>query len=205
MPRGTKTVIEELDFTQLNNMVASLKAESESTSEFTVEFIECLQKRYNLDTAVFKDIEIEDVPDEIIKILQSGNVPTKEELLPLDSDGQNYLMMELVWLCGMQRIAYYSEDEELEEGEPSTFDRILVMRDVSPAHWIGGYLIAALTLLFAKVPSEDFIDSLTNNFEDSHENVMKISNSFVEACSSIFHRYEEDSCFYDLKPEEDDE
>jgi hypothetical protein len=113
--------------------------------------------------------------------------------------------MELVWLCGMQRIASYCEDEELEEGEPSTFDRILVMRDVSPAHWIGGYLISALTLLFAKIPSEDFIDSLTNNFEDSHENIMKISNSYVEACSSIFYRYNEDMCFYDLKPEEDDE
>ena len=196
---------EELDFAQLNNMVASLKAESESTSEFTVEFIECLQSRYNLDSALYEDIELEDVPDEIIKVLQCGKVPTKEDLMPLDSDGQNYLMMELVWLCGMQRIAYYSEDEELEEDEPSTFDRILVMRDVSPAHWIGGYLIAALTLLFAKIPSEDFIDSLTNNFEDSHENVMKISNSFVEACSSIFHRYEEDMCYYDLKPEEEDD
>jgi hypothetical protein len=198
-------VTEELDFTQLNSMVASLKAESESTSEFTVEFIECLQSRYNLDSALYEDIELEDVPDEIIKILQSGKVPTKEDLLPLDSDGQNYLMMELVWLCGMQRIASYSDGEELEEGEPSTFDKILVMRDVSPAHWIGGYLIAALTLLFAKIPSEDFIDSLSNNFEDSQENIMKISNLFVESCSSIFYRYNEDMCFYDLKPEEEED
>jgi hypothetical protein len=198
-------VIEELDFTKLNSMVASIKAESESTSEFTVEFIECLQKRYNLDSALYEGVEIEDIPDEIIKIMQSGKPLTKEDLLPLDSDGQNYLMMELVWFCGMQRIATYGDGEELDEGEPSTFDKILIMRDVSSAHWIGGYLIAALTLLFAKIPSEDYIDSLTDNFEDSQENIMKISNFFVEACSSVFCRYNEDMCFYDLRPENDDE
>lgn len=199
-------MIEELDFTKLNNMAAFLKEESETASEFTIEFIECLLKRYNLQTALFEGIEFEDVPEEIISIIQSGNIPTKEDLLPMDSDAQNALMMELVWFCGMQRISVYCEEEEIEEGDSSTFDKILVMRDVSPAHWIGSYLITSLTLLMSQLPSEDFIDALTNNFDESQENLMRISNLFIETCGSIYYRYQEDSCFYDLKPvtEEDE-
>lgn len=199
-------MIEELDFTKLNNMAAFLKEESETASEFTIEFIECLLKRYNLQTALFEGVEFEEVPEEIISIIQSGNVPTKEDLLPMDSDAQNALMMELVWFCGMQRISVYCEEEKIEEGDSSTFDKILVMRDVSPAHWIGSYLITSLTLLMSQLPSEDFIDALTNNFDGSQENLMRISNLFIETCGSIYYRYQEDSCFYDLKPvtEEDE-
>ena len=199
-------MIEEFDFTKLNNMAAFLKAESETASEFTIEFIECLLKRYNLQTALFEGIEFEDVPEEIISIIQSGNIPTKEDLLPMDSDAQNALMMELVWFCGMQRISVYCEEEEVEEGDSSTFDKILVMRDVSPAHWIGSYLVTSLTLLMSQLPSEDFIDALTNNFDECQENLMRISNLFIETCGSIYYRYQEDSCFYDLKPvtEEDE-
>ena len=80
------------------------------------------------------------------------------------------------------------------------------MRDVSPAHWIGTYMITSLTLLMAQLPSEDSIDALTNNFDESQENLMRISNLFIETCGSIYYRYQEDSYFYDLKPvtEEDE-
>lgn len=198
-------MIEELDFSTLHTMAASLKAESETASEFTIDFIQCLMERYNLDTAVFEELELEEIPDEIIKILQDGKIPTKEDLLPLDSDTQNSLVMELIWLCGMQRVAAYCEDEEIEEGDSSTFDKILVMREVSPAHWVGSYLITALTLLMAKVPSEDFIDAITDNFEDSPENLLRITNILIETCGSIYYRYYEDSQYYNLKPPEEEE
>lgn len=197
-------MIEEIDLQKLSTMTAFLKAESESASEFTIEFLECLIKRYNLDTALFEGIELEEVPEEIIKTIQEGGVPTQKDLLPMDSGEQNLFLMEMVWFAGMQRIAAYCEDEELEEGEPSTFDSILAMRDVSTAHWIGSYLIAALTLLSSKMPSHEFVDSLTNNFDESDDNVQRITNFFIETCGSIYYRYKEDGCFYDFKPEGDD-
>lgn len=198
-------MIDEVDLQQLSTMTAFLKAESESAAEFTIEFLECLIKRYNLDTALFDELELEDVPDEIIKTIQQGKVPTQEDLLPLDSGEQNLFLMEMVWFAGMQRIAAYCEDEELEEGEPSTFDTILAMRDVSTAHWIGSYLIAALTLLLSRMPSHEFVDSLTNNFEETDQNVQRITNFFIETCGSLYHRFKEDNCFYDFKPEGDNE
>lgn len=197
-------MIEEIDYAKLNTMTSFLKQESESTSDFTIEFIECLMNRYNLDTALFEGVEIDDIPDEIIRILQEGRIPTKEELLPLNSDAQNYLMMELIWFCGMQRIALFCEDEQLEEGEPSTFDTILAMRDVSTAHAIGCYLISALTILTSRMPSDNFIDLLTNNFEDTPENCNRISMVLLETCSNILCRYQEDQYYYVLRQKEEE-
>lgn len=198
-------MIEEIDYAKLNTMTSFLKQESESTSDFTIEFIECLMNRYNLDTALFEGVEIDDVPEEIISILQESRVPTKEELLPLSSDTQNYLLMELIWFCGMQRIALFCEDEEVEEGEPSTFDTILAMRDVSAAHAIGSYLISALTLLNSRMPSNDYVDLLTSNFEDTPENCNRISMILLETCSNLLCRYQEDQFYYELKPQEAEE
>lgn len=198
-------MIEELDLKQLSTMTAFLKAESESASEFTIEFLECLLTRYNLDVALFEELELEGVPEEIIKIIQSGKVPTKEDLLPLDSGEQNILIMELIWFCGMHRIAVYTEDEEVEEGEDSTLDRFIVLREVSPSHWIGSYLIAALTLLMCRIPSDEYIDRLTNNFDESQENVEAMTHLFLETCSCLYQRYSEDDFFYQLKPKSEDE
>jgi hypothetical protein len=196
-------MIDEIDYTKLNNMTSFLKQESESTAEFTIEFIECLMNRYNLDSALFEGIEIEEVPEEILNTLREGNIPTKEDLLPLNSEAQNILLMELIWFCGVQRIALFSEDEELEEGMPSTFDSVLAMRDVSNAHIIGSYLISALTLLMSKIPSPEMMDLLTNNFEDSQQNMQRISTIFLEVCSSILCRYNEDSYYYTLNDEDE--
>jgi hypothetical protein len=161
--------------------------------------------RYNLDVALFEELELEGVPEEIIKIIQSGKVPTKEDLLPLDSGEQNLLIMELIWFCGMHRIAVYTEDEEVEEGEDSTLDRFIVLREVSPPHWIGSYLIAALTLLMCRIPSDEYIDRLTNNFDESQENVEAMTHLFLETCSCLYQRYSEDDFFYQLKPKSEDE
>lgn len=197
-------MIEEIDYAKLNNMTSFLKQESESTAEFTIEFIECLMNRYNLDTALFDELEVDDVPDDILKIMQEGRVPTKEELLPLDSDTQNVLLMELVWFCGIQRIAFFSEfeNDEEEDGIPNKFESIIAMRDVSSAHVIGSYLIAAMTLLMSRIPSDELIDILTDNFNDSQENLQRISMIFLETCSSILCRYQEDSHYYELKPDD---
>jgi hypothetical protein len=137
--------------------------------------------------------------------LREGKIPTKEELLPLNSEAQNILLMELIWFCGIQRIALFSDDEELEEGMPSTFESIIAMRDVSNAHVIGSYLISALTLLMGKIPSTEIMDLLTNNFEDSQQNLQRISTVFLEVCSSILCHYNEDSYYYTLNTDEDDD
>lgn len=197
-------MIEEIDYTQLHNITSKLKEDSESTSNFTIEFIECLMKRYNLDVALVEGVEIEDIPDGIITIIQDGKIPTKEDLLPLNSAMQNYLITELIFFCGMHRIAFYSEDEELEEGEATTFDSILAMREVSAAHSIGSYLIAALTLLNARIPSNDYVDLLTNNFDDSPDGLNKLTLILFETFANIFFRYEEDQFYYGLNVEDNE-
>ena len=196
-------MIDTDDLKQLNILTANLKKHSESTANYTIELLECLLKRYNLRVSLNSEIEMEDIPDEIIKTLKEGRVPTVEDLLPLDSETQNILIMEMIWFAGMHRIASYSHDEDLEEGEPSPIECILAMQDVSMAHSYGSYLFAALALLMSAIPSYDFVNALCNNFEDTPENIKNIINHFVEVVISIHSRHVEDiTWFFDFKDDE---
>jgi hypothetical protein len=188
-------MIDELDLQKLNTLVASIKADSESASEFTIRFLECLMKRYHLKEALKKTTAIDDIPDDIIKILKEGNIPTKEDLLALDFDTQNFLITEMVWKAGMGKICTYSYDIEQEEGIPGIFECIMAMPDVSTAHWRASYLFAALALLMSTIPSYDMVNSITNNFDNSEENIRYIEDRFVEICRAIYVRYKEDDWF----------
>lgn len=199
-------MLDELDFKHLNNLTAFLKAESESTSEFTISYLECLMERYSLKSALSEEAEYEGIPDEIIQILKEGNLPTKEDLLPLDSESQNFLLIEMVWCCGMGRIAAFSyEEENDDEGIPRTIDCILAMQDVSEAHLYGSYLFAALALLMSTVPSYELIHSICNTFDDSPENLHHITERFFEVCKSIYNRYQEDAWYFKGEEEENEE
>jgi hypothetical protein len=191
------------DLKQLNSLTANLKEDSESTAQFTIDFLECLLKRYSLKTSLKGEVEIEDIPDEIIKILQSGNLPTKEDLLPLDSETQAFLVLKMMWFAGTYRISVYSADIEEDDEIPSPIDCILAMRDVSAAHEMGSYLFAGLALLMSSIPTYDFVSDLCNNFLDTPENHLTLYNKISEVCAAIKSRYEEDmEWYYDFKDDE---
>ena len=69
---------------------------------------------------------------------------------------------------------------ELEEGEDSTFDVILNMVKDGPGQWSACYLIAVMTLMIARVPSQTMIARLTNDFNESEEQVQENINNFIE-------------------------
>lgn len=169
-------MIDEFDFKKLNTMTAFLKAESESFSEDTTRYIECLILRYDLVAAIPDEIKIEEIPDEIIDIIRNGFIPTKEDLLPLDKNGQAYLITQLVWLCGMHRIIYYSSlSTQDEEEDYSKAEELVKMQESSGSHFFASYIYAALALLNCRIASDEYIATLTNNFDNSEENIIKLN------------------------------
>jgi hypothetical protein len=187
-----------IDLKSLQSRINEIKKEGEEITDFTYDFLECLMERHDLSECLPEDIELEDVPDHIIDTLRKGNIPTKEELILISPDVQNFMCFELIWICGMGAIASYGADEDgnEEEGIPSTFDAILAMRDVSPAHNVASYIIAVLALLMSQLPSEEMIESITNNFDCSEEQIQTNMDNFVEFSSAIITRYREDKAYY---------
>jgi hypothetical protein len=187
-----------IDLKSLQSRINEIKKEGEEITDFTYDFLECLMERHDLNECLPEDIELEDIPDHIIDTLRKGKIPTKEELILISPDIQNFMCFELIWICGMGAIASYGADEDgnEEEGIPSTFDTILAMRDVSSAHNIASYIIAVLALLMSQVPSEEMIESITNNFEDSDTQIQTNMDNFVEFASAIITRYREDKAYY---------
>jgi hypothetical protein len=197
-------MIESMDFKQLNKLTAQVKAQSESSSDFTISFLDCLMTRYNLQSCLMANIVLEEIPDDIIQILREGNIPTKEDLLPLDFETQQTLMMEMMWFAGMNKIVYYTAGEKVDAETPSTSECILAMRDVSNAHFYASYLFAGLTLLMNVVPSYEFVSALTNNFDNSLENLAFIMDRSCEVLSSLHERHTEDlDFFFQLQDDED--
>ncbi len=187
-----------IDLKSLQSRINEIKQEGEEITDFTYDFLECLMERHDLNECLPEDIELEDVPDQIIDTLRKGKIPTKEELILISPDIQNFMCFELIWICGMGAIASYGADEDgnEEEGIPSTFDTILAMRDVSAAHNVASYIIAVLALLMSQIPSEEMIESITNNFDDSEAQVQANMDNFVEFASAIITRYREDKAYY---------
>jgi hypothetical protein len=187
-----------IDLKSLQSRINEIKKEGEEITDFTYDFLECLMERHDLNECLSEELELEDVPDHIIDTLQKGKIPTKEELILISPDVQNFMCFELIWICGMGAIASYGADEDgnEEEGIPSTFDTILAMRDVSTAHSIASYIIAVLALLMSQIPSEDMIESITNNFDDSEMQIQTNMDNFVEFASAIITRYREDKAYY---------
>lgn len=186
---------ETIDLKSLQSRINEIKKEGQESADFTIEYIECLMKRHDLKDSIPDDYELEEVPDSVIDCLRKGEIPTREQIILMDSDIQNYFLFEMIWLCGMTAISYYTSEEELEEGEDGTFDIILGMMHISSGHWTACYLICVLSLLMAKVPSEDMISSFTNNFSDDPEQCQKNMNYFIEFASSVLNRYNEDKIY----------
>lgn len=187
-----------IDLKSLQSRINEIKKEGEEITDFTYDFLECLMERHDLSECLPEDIELEDVPDHIIDTLRKGKIPTKEELILISPDVQNFMCFELIWICGMGAIASYGADEDgnEEEGIPSTFDAILAMRDVSPSHNVASYIIAVLALLMSQIPSEEMIESITNNFDCSEVQIQTNMDNFVEFSSAIITRYREDKAYY---------
>lgn len=186
---------EIIDLKSLQSRINEIKKEGQESADFTIEYLECLMKRHDLKDSIPDDYELEDVPDSVIDCLRKGEIPTRDQIILMDSDTQNFFLFEMIWLCGMTAISFYTSEEELEEGEDGTFDIILGMMHISSGHWTACYLICVLSLLMAKVPSEDMISSFTNNFSDDPEQCQKNMNYFIEFASSVLNRYNEDKIY----------
>ena len=118
---------EIFDSENLTERINKIRKEGEDSTEFTLEFLQCLMVRHNLGFSIPTDFSDPDVPQIIFETLTSGELPTKEQILLMDSDTQNHLIIELIWLCGMYAIHNYS----VEWGE-DYLESILAMLDVDP-------------------------------------------------------------------------
>jgi hypothetical protein len=184
------------DMTGLMDRINKIKKEGEESTDFTLEFLQCLMERHDLASSIPEDFELDDVPDSILSTLRSGELPSKENLMIIEADTQNFIIFELIWLCGMNAISFYTEDIELEEGEPSIFDSILTMLSISPGHFVGCYLISVYTLLMCKVPSVDMMEIITDNFNSEPDRLMKNQDIFIEMAAAILLRWKEDKVYY---------
>jgi hypothetical protein len=207
------------DLKSLQSRIENIKEEGKETTDFTYEYIECLMVRHDLKDCVPEDYELEDVPDIILEKICKGEIPSKEELLLMDNETQNYLLFELIYFCGMGAIAAYehsvsesseskkSEEDELDsenEEEFSFFESILEMRDISPAHYMGSYLAAALALLMCSIPSFPFIELLTSEFDESNDQMQQNLVTFSEIAASILTRHKEDKMYWGIEDEEEE-
>jgi hypothetical protein len=186
---------EKFDIKELQKRIAEVKEETQKLTRFTRKYLECLIKRHDLQNIIFEEQEFEDVPDEIADLLKKGELPTEEQIAMIDEETQDYLLKECVFICGMGAIAFYSQTEE-ESDEPTEFDNILEMINVSPAHYVAVHLIAALTLLFCRIPSFESIQLLTKNFDQSEEQIQTNLELYNEFCLCIYNRYVEDEEYY---------
>lgn len=187
---------DKFDIKELQKRISEVKEESRHMNEFTQEFIECLIDRHDLSNLLIEEQEFDDIPDEVTSCLKKGEVPTIDQLSMIDDDPKDFLIRECVFICGMGAVAYYSEQIENEDDEPSAFDAIMEMSDESPGHYIGTYLIAGLALLFGKIPSLEMVQIMTNNFDSSSEYLTRTIELFNELCLAIHQRYLEDKEYY---------
>lgn len=192
MPESTEKP--NFDLNLLQSRIEQIKEEGKESSEFVHNYIKCLMDRHDLQSCMPADTEIQDIPDTIIQSIVDGEVPSIDTLNTLSDEDKNWLIIQLVWICGMAAIAVYCEEESDEE--ESTFDAILSMMDVSEAHFAGCYLICALTLLMCKIPPIEMIEAMTDDFSERPEIIQRSKELFYQLSSGIYNRYEEDLTYY---------
>lgn len=194
---------EKFDIKSLQSRIAEVKQEQEVSNNFTQEFLECLLKRHDLKNLIVDDQNFQDVPDSIIEDLKEGIVPSIEKLSVIDVITQDYFLKDCVWLCGMASIAFYSDNNiQYLNQNPKPFDEIIKMPQMSAAHHSASYIVAALTLLMGDIPSQEIIATLTNNFDESDDQLEKNVEFYNELCVSILRRYQEDQEYYFMSEEE---
>jgi hypothetical protein len=188
---------EKFDIKALQSRIAEVKKETEETTEFSLQFFECLIKRHDLSNILHEDHEFDDTPDEVAEALKKGEVPKREYLSTMTAEAQDYLLKGCVYMCGMGAISWYSENmPQYEEIEPKPFDEIIGMPNISPGHHTASYIVAGLTLLFADIPSQRTIELLTNDFDSSPEQLSENMEFYNELCITILKRYTEDLDYY---------
>jgi hypothetical protein len=184
------------DMSALTERINKLKEENEESTEFTHEFLTCLMERHDLKESLLESISFEDIPNEIIKSLIEGVVPSKDVLISLDPDTQRNLVYRLVWICGMNAIDYYTGELPVEEGEISILEAVIEMTEISETRYVVSHIIAAYTLLMSRLPSVEFIESITNELDESPEQFQKNIDMFVELSGSLVTRWREDQAYY---------
>lgn len=187
------------DMSGLNDRINKIKKEGEENSDFIHEFLQCLMERHDLKFSIPDHCEMDNVPQELIENLKEGTLPSKERLILLDTETQNALLFDMLWMCGMHAIAFYTKDipEALGyEQDNEYFESVIAMLDVSPGHYIGCYIIAAYTLLMCKVPTIEMIEIITGNFESEQEQLQKSQDIFMELAAGVLTRWREDRIYY---------
>lgn len=185
----------EFDLKLLQSRIDQMKEEGKESSEFLHTYITCLVERHDLFEYIPEDLEIVDIPEQIIQKLIDHEIPSVDDLNALDLANKEWLIIQLVWLSGMGSLAVYCEDTD-EDDEESTFDAILSMMDVDEAHYVGVYLVAALTLLMCQIPPLELVERLTNDFSEDPEDIESAKQSFYQLSSGIYSRYNEDVNYY---------
>lgn len=197
---------DNFDIKSLQTRIQEIKKENEEGVTFTREFLKCLFQRHNLKDIIHKDQEFEDVPELIVDKIKNGEIPEDHEISLLDVNTQDHLLKDCVWMCGMGAIAWYSENledyKDLPEDE-KPFNQVIKMPDMGIGYHSASFLIAAFTMLMADIPSQEFIEMLTNNFDNSEQQVQKNFEIFNELCMGIYRRYEEDLSMYELEEDEE--
>ena len=188
---------DKFDIKALQSRIAEVKKESEETTEFTIQFLECLLKRHDLGNVIHDEHEFDDAPDEVNEALKKGELPKKEDLAKMTVEAQDYLVKDCVYMCGLGAISWYGDNlPQYEDIDPKPFDEIIVMPDISPGHHTASYIIASLALIFSSIPSQRTIELLTNNFDSSPEQLEENMELFNEFCVTIVKRYREDLEYY---------
>lgn len=189
----------EFDLNSLKSRINDIKKEGEEVSDFTIRYLKCLMDRHDLQHAIPDDYDFGDVPESILHKLRSGEIPTEDEITIMDTDTQNFLCFELVFLCGLCAIVRYggTETPQTDDGEgDSVWNIIWQMRSLSEHHYITTYIISALTLLMGQIPSELLVSQLVSDFAGEAEELQRYVYYFVELSSAILTRYLEDSEYY---------
>lgn len=188
---------DKFDIKALQSRIAEVKKESEETTEFTLKYLECLLKRHDLANILHEEHEFEDTPDEVNDALKKGELPKREDLAKMTTDSQDYLIKDCVYMCGLGAISWYGDNlPQYEDIDPKPFDEIMAMPDISPGHHTASYIVAALTLLFADIPTQFMLELLTKNFDSSPEQLEENMELFNELCVTILKRYQEDLEYY---------
>jgi hypothetical protein len=185
------------DISELQKRIQEVKQEEEESTAFTLNFLECLIERHDLTNMIDEEHQFEDVPNSIIDCLRGGKVPSKEQIESLSPEVQDYFVKDCVFICGMGAVSYYSDNNPIyKDMDPRPFDTIIEMPNISPGHHTSAYIVAALTLLFADIPTQDMLELLTNKFSSEHEQLEKNVETFNDLCVSIIKRYNEDKLYY---------
>ena len=188
---------DKFDIKELQSRIAEVKKETEESTQFALQFFECLIKRHDLANVLHEEHEFDDTPDEVTEALKKGEIPSKEDLSKMTAEALDCLLKDCVYMCGLASVSWYGDNmPQYAEIEPKPFDEIISMPDISPGHHTASYIVAGLTLLFADIPSQKTIELLTNSFDSSPEQLEENMEYYNEICVLILKRYTEDLEYY---------